>query len=47
MRITFHADLLRNPNVSSLNFDDLKENDYSQDCPEFSLEKTEGSYFGE
>ena len=47
MRITFDADLLRNPNVSSLKFDILKENDNSQNSPEFSLEKTEGSYFGE
>ena len=47
MRITFDIDLLRNPNVSRLNFDNLKENDNSQDSPEFSLEKTKGSYFGE
>ena len=46
-KFPFDADLLRNPNVSRLNFDNLKENDNSQDSPEFSLEKTEGSYFGE
>ncbi|KAF3965164.1 hypothetical protein ACB098_01G175600 [Castanea mollissima] len=47
VRVTFDADLLRNPNVSSLKCENLKENDNSQNSPEFSLEKTEGSYFGE
>lgn len=47
MRITFGAVLLGNPKVSSLKSDNLKENDNLQSDLEFSLEKTEGSHFGE
>lgn len=47
MRITFDSDLLRNPNVSSLKSDNLKDNDNPQSSPELSVEKIEGSYFGE
>jgi CRP-like cAMP-binding protein len=47
VRITFDTDLLMNPNVSSLKYDNLQENDNSQSSPEFLVEKTEGSYFGE
>lgn len=47
MRITFDTDLLRNPNVSSLMFDNQKESNNSQSSLELSVEKTEGSYFGE
>ncbi|KAG6723609.1 hypothetical protein I3843_03G210700 [Carya illinoinensis] len=47
VKITFDSDLLRNPNVSSLMSDNLKDNDNPQSSPELSVEKIEGSYFGE
>lgn len=47
VRITFDTDLLRNPYVSSLKSDNQKENNNSESSLELSLEKTEGSYFGE
>ncbi|KAK4280922.1 hypothetical protein QN277_012474 [Acacia crassicarpa] len=47
VRITFDSDLLRNPNASSLKLDNRNENDDQQSTKELSLEKPEGSYFGE
>ncbi|XP_062148034.1 protein phosphatase 2C and cyclic nucleotide-binding/kinase domain-containing protein [Alnus glutinosa] len=47
VRITFDTDLLRNSHVSSLMSDNQKENNNSQSSLELSVEKTEGSYFGE
>ncbi|KAB1224454.1 Protein phosphatase 2C and cyclic nucleotide-binding/kinase domain-containing protein [Morella rubra] len=47
VRITFDGHLLSNPNVSSLKFDNQKDDDNSQSCLELSVEKREGSYFGE
>jgi hypothetical protein len=47
VRITFDTDLLRNPNISSLMSDNQKESSNFQSSLELSVEKTEGSYFGE
>ncbi|XP_039066228.1 protein phosphatase 2C and cyclic nucleotide-binding/kinase domain-containing protein-like isoform X2 [Hibiscus syriacus] len=47
VRITFDGDLLRSPNVFSLKSDNPKEDDDQQTGKELSVEKTEGSYFGE
>lgn len=47
MRITFDMDLLSCPSVCSLKSDNPKE-DYNQQTGKvLSVEKTEGSYFGE
>ncbi|KAK1550901.1 hypothetical protein Q3G72_026614 [Acer saccharum] len=47
VKITFDADLLRNPNVCSLKSDNQVEDDNPQSSTELTVEKTEGSYFGE
>lgn len=47
IKITFDADLLRSPNACSLKPDNQNENDDLQSRKELSLEKHEGSYFGE
>lgn len=47
MRITFDADLLSNANVCSLKSDLHVEDDGTQSSKELSVEKSEGSYFGE
>ncbi|KAK2645603.1 hypothetical protein Ddye_020798 [Dipteronia dyeriana] len=47
VKITFDADLLRNPNVCSLKSDNQIEDDNPQSSTELTVEKTEGSYFGE
>ncbi|XP_059431761.1 protein phosphatase 2C and cyclic nucleotide-binding/kinase domain-containing protein [Corylus avellana] len=47
VRITFDTDLLRNPNISSLMSDNQKESSNFQSSLDLSVEKTEGSYFGE
>ncbi|KAA3457816.1 protein phosphatase 2C [Gossypium australe] len=47
VRITFDRDLLSSPNVCSLKSDNLNEDDDQQTGKELSVEKTEGSYFGE
>ncbi|POO00864.1 cGMP-dependent kinase [Trema orientale] len=46
VRITFDADLV-SPNISSLKSENQKEGDNPQGSKELSVEKTEGSYFGE
>lgn len=46
VRITYKADLV-GPNVSSLKSDNQKEGDNPPGGNELSVEKTEGSYFGE
>lgn len=46
MRITFDADLLSNENVCSLK-SDLHVEDDGTHSKELSVEKSEGSYFGE
>lgn len=47
VRITFDADLLSNANVCSLKSDLHVEDDGTQSSKELSVEKSEGSYFGE
>lgn len=47
VRITFEADLLSNPNVCSLKSDNQKEGENLQSSQELTMEKKEGSYFGE
>ncbi|CAK9172737.1 unnamed protein product [Ilex paraguariensis] len=47
IRITFEAESLRRPNSSSLMSENPKQNVDIQNNKEISLEKTEGSYFGE
>lgn len=47
VRITFDAELISNPNVCSLKSDNQKEEENLQSCQELSVEKKEGSYFGE
>lgn len=47
MRITFDADLLSNANVCSLKSDHHTEDDGTQSSKDLSMEKSEGSYFGE
>lgn len=47
VRITFDADLLSCPNVGSLKSENQKEDDYLHCGSKLSLEKKEGSYFGE
>ncbi|XP_052886767.1 protein phosphatase 2C and cyclic nucleotide-binding/kinase domain-containing protein-like isoform X1 [Gossypium arboreum] len=47
VRITFDRDLLSSPNVCSLKSDNSNEDDDQQTAKELSVEKTEGSYFGE
>lgn len=47
MRITFDANSVSSPVVSSLNSENKKEDDNPQSSKELSVEKTEGSYFGE
>lgn len=49
VKITFDADLLTSPNTNSLNIDIQNEDDENdkQSGAELSIEKPEGSYFGE
>ncbi|GLU09909.1 hypothetical protein SLE2022_267440 [Rubroshorea leprosula] len=47
VRITFDSNLLKNPNISSLRSESLKENSDSLSSEEMSIEKSEGSYFCE
>ncbi|KAI4347089.1 hypothetical protein L6164_007938 [Bauhinia variegata] len=47
VKITFDADLLESPNASSLKPDNQNEDDNLQSRKELSVEKPEGSYFGE
>ncbi|MBA0673781.1 hypothetical protein Goari_015408, partial [Gossypium aridum] len=47
VRITFDRDLLSSPNVCSLKSDNPNEDDDQQTGKDLSVEKTEGSYFGE
>lgn len=47
VKITFDADLMRSPNAYSLKPDNQNENDDLQSTNELSVEKPEGSYFGE
>lgn len=47
VRITFDANSVSSPVVSSLNSENKKEDDNPQSSKELSVEKTEGSYFGE
>ncbi|VVA10523.1 PREDICTED: phosphatase [Prunus dulcis] len=47
VRITFDANSVSSPVVSSLNSENKKEDDNPQRSKELSVEKTEGSYFGE
>ncbi|XP_024935418.1 protein phosphatase 2C and cyclic nucleotide-binding/kinase domain-containing protein isoform X2 [Ziziphus jujuba] len=47
VRITFDAELISNPNVCSLKSDNQKEGENLQSGQELSVEKKEGSYFGE
>lgn len=47
VRITFDADLIRSQNVCSLMSDNQKQDNDTQSNEELSVEKTEGSYFGE
>ncbi|KAH1057087.1 hypothetical protein J1N35_035152 [Gossypium stocksii] len=47
VRITFDMDLLNCPSVCSLKSDNPKEDNDQQIGKELSVEKTEGSYFGE
>ncbi|XP_077209972.1 protein phosphatase 2C and cyclic nucleotide-binding/kinase domain-containing protein isoform X2 [Tasmannia lanceolata] len=47
VRLTYNPNLIRSPNVRSLLSDNLEQEDHSQMNNEHSLEKTEGSYFGE
>ncbi|KAJ7969566.1 putative Protein phosphatase 2c [Quillaja saponaria] len=47
VKITFNADLLRSPNVCSLKPDNQNEDDNFHRCKELSVDKAEGSYFGE
>lgn len=47
MRITFDRDLLSSPSVCSLKSDNPNEDDDQQTGKDLSVEKTEGSYFGE
>ncbi|KAK4757735.1 hypothetical protein SAY87_019036 [Trapa incisa] len=45
VRLTFNSKMFKNPNISSLKCDNLREDDIIDE--EFSVEKAEGSYFGE
>lgn len=47
VKLTFPADTIRSPNVCSLKCDDLKDSDVLLDEKEITMEKSEGSYFGE
>jgi len=47
VKITFDSDLLTNPNAYSLKPDIQNEEDDVQSRTELSIEKPEGSYFGE
>ncbi|KAF8400848.1 hypothetical protein HHK36_014151 [Tetracentron sinense] len=47
VKITFEMDLIRSPNVCSLLSDNQKQEDHTRGNKELSVEKTEGSYFGE
>ncbi|TYI22037.1 hypothetical protein ES332_A06G078100v1 [Gossypium tomentosum] len=47
VRITFDMDLLSCPSICSLKSDNLKEDNDQQIGKQLSVEKTEGSYFGE
>lgn len=45
VRLTFNPNMIKNPNICSLKCDNLKEDDNID--KEISVEKAEGSYFGE
>lgn len=45
VKLTFNSKIIKNPNISSLKCDNLREDDLID--KELSVEKTEGSYFGE
>lgn len=47
VRITYDMDLMTNPNINSLLPHDFKQEDHTQSKKEVSVEKKEGSYFGE
>lgn len=47
VKITFGAELFSNPNVCSLKTENEKEDDNPQNSTQLTLDKTEGSYFGE
>ncbi|XP_050216601.1 protein phosphatase 2C and cyclic nucleotide-binding/kinase domain-containing protein [Mercurialis annua] len=47
VRLAFDEEVLSSPNVGSLKSDNQKEADNVTNCETLSLEKTEGSYFGE
>lgn len=47
VRLTFDADILSSPNAGSLKSNNQKEDDNLFSSKKVSLEKTEGSYFGE
>ncbi|KAJ7973814.1 Protein phosphatase 2C and cyclic nucleotide-binding/kinase domain-containing protein [Quillaja saponaria] len=47
VKITFDAELLRSPNVCSLKPDNQNEDDNLRNCKELSVDKAQGSYFGE
>lgn len=47
VKLTFDTELMRKPNTGSLIPDNLKEENYLETIKEISVEKTEGSYFGE
>ena len=47
VKITFDADLLRSPNACSLKPDNQSEDGDLQSKKEMTVEKPEGSYFGE
>ncbi|KAA8523147.1 hypothetical protein F0562_009570 [Nyssa sinensis] len=47
VRITFDAEVISNPNICSLMSDNQKQDKDMQNNEELSVEKAEGSYFGE
>lgn len=47
MKITFNPEMIKSPDICSLKCDYLEHEDNRQSSKEISLEKNEGSYFGE
>ncbi|XP_058114463.1 protein phosphatase 2C and cyclic nucleotide-binding/kinase domain-containing protein isoform X1 [Magnolia sinica] len=47
VRLTYNMDLIRSPNICSILPENLEQEDPTQDNNECSVEKAEGSYFGE
>lgn len=47
MKITFNPEMIKNPNICSLKCDYVEDEDSRQSSNDISLEKNEGSYFGE